>query len=151
MTYPRWNRCPNTSGNRPDDKEEPVQVWRRLACCKVDDDVGAHQETANVVHCQRLERQTTLERRLGEALGEASQNGVTRRYVFLDDSNFLITLLRREMGGKRYARLKSHFWLRASIASGLSAAIQAKNRLVWAERREAKRSIRGEPLRDEIW
>jgi hypothetical protein len=31
----------------------------------------------------------------------ASQNKVTRRYVPLDDSNFLITLLRRGMGGKR--------------------------------------------------
>jgi hypothetical protein len=81
----------------------------------------------------------------------ASQNGVTRRYVPLDDSNFLITLLRRGMGGKRYARLKSHFWLRALIASGLSAAFQVKNRLVWVEWREAKWSIRGRPLRDKIW
>jgi hypothetical protein len=82
---------------------------------------------------------------------KANHVGMTRRNVPLDSSSFLITLLRRGMGGKRNTSLKSHFWLRASIASGTSAAFQEKKHLVWTDWREAKRSICGGPLRDDIW
>jgi hypothetical protein len=54
----------------------------------------------------------------------ASQRGETRMKVPFDVSNFFTTLLRRAIGGKAYAKGKSHLWDRASILSGLSEAPQ---------------------------
>jgi hypothetical protein len=59
--------------------------------------------------------------------------------------------LRRGMGGKRKANSKSHLWLSESMASGASAAAQEKKRLVCANWRDAKMSIWGGPLREDIW
>jgi hypothetical protein len=81
----------------------------------------------------------------------ASQYGVTSRNVPLDNSSFRITLLRRGMGGKRKASVKSHLRLSASMASGASAAFQEKKRCVCADWQDANRSIWGGPHRVDIW
>jgi hypothetical protein len=51
----------------------------------------------------------------------------------LDNSSFLTTLLRRGMGGKRKAMPKFHLMLRASMASGESAALQDMKRVICAD------------------
>jgi hypothetical protein len=80
----------------------------------------------------------------------ASQYGVTRKKTPLDNSSFLTTLLRRGMGEKIKASVKSHLMLSASMASGRSAALQDMKRIVCEDWRDANRSIWGGPHRDKI-